>query len=689
LFAFALRFDLPLSEPELERAIATLPFLLVLRFVLFDRFGLDSGMWQHVGLRDLVRLTSAVALGSLVFPIALTAFGELHGIPVSVFFLEGVLTVALLSAARLAVRYSHERPHLAATRRGRRTFVVGAGEAGEQLVRQLLHDSRQQYDVVGLVDDDDAKRGRSIHGVSVLGSADDLRWLVGLHRVGLVLIAIPSATPEALRRLVDRAMDAGAEVKLLPPMQNLVTEHVTVNQFREVEIEDLLGRDPVNLDLEPLAPEFAGKVVMVTGAGGSIGSELARQLAGFHPRQLVLVERAESPLYFTHYELATAYPGIDVVPVLASVTNEERLTQVFEQYRPDVVFHAAAYKHVPMLEANVVEGVWNNVIGTLRTARCAARFGARRFVLISTDKAVNPTSILGATKLLAERIVLELPSRRATATDFRVVRFGNVLGSDGSVVPLFKRQLAAGGPITVTHPDVRRYFMTIREAVQLVLQAAILPEAAGRIALLEMGTQVRIVDLAEQLIRLAGLTPHRDVKIVFTGLRPGEKLEEELLAPGEQAVPTSSDKIQVVERNGTQWTVLSQRLRHLVNGSAHDDQTLLRAIATLVPEYQPTPRDVVAHLHNGHGNGNGNGHAVHHGTRNGNGNAAPHGARNGNGNAAPHGARNGNGNGNGQGNGNGNGTRPHRRATSRGGKHPASDVPSPIRVRHDAHGHDR
>jgi len=307
---------------------------------------------------------------------------------------------------------------------------------------------------------------------------------------------------------------------------------------------------------------------------------------------LILLERAESPLYFIHLEIAKAFPEADVIPVLASVTNADRLDRVFSTYRPDCVFHAAAYKHVPMLEGNVMEGVWNNVVGTLRVAQTAARWGAEKFVLISTDKAVHPTSVLGVTKRIAERIVRELPSLRGAGTDFRVVRFGNVLGSDGSVVPLFRRQLAAGGPLTVTHPEVRRYFMTIPEAVQLVLQAASLPEAAGRIALLEMGTPVRIVDLAEQMIRLSGLVPHRDVQITFTGLRPGEKINEELHGPDEAVSPTSIDKVRVVAANGETGAALARQLRYLVSVTARgDDQAVFRALASLVPDYQPDGRE--------------------------------------------------------------------------------------------------
>jgi len=501
-----------------------------------------------------------------------------------------VIAIFLSGGIRFASRWVRETAHpKRQPTRGRRTFIVGAGEAGEQLLRQIQHDPRGLLNVVGLIDDATDLHGRTLHGVSVLGGTNRLVELSARFQVELLAIAIPSASGEVMRRIVARCSETGIECKILPPLQDLLASGpLQLRHLREVQINDLLGRDAVSLDLGAMEREFGGRCVLITGAGGSIGSELVRQIARFHPRRIVLLERAESPLYFIYREVSEACPGTEVVPALASVTNADRLQEIFETCRPDYVFHAAAYKHVPMLEANVLEGVWNNVVGTLRTARCAARNGVGKFVLISTDKAVNPTSILGATKRVAERIVLELPAFRDAGTDFRVVRFGNVLGSDGSVLPLFNKQLAAGGPLTVTHPEVKRYFMTIPEAVQLVLAAATLSQAARRIAILEMGRQVRILDLAEQLIRLSGFVPYQDIHIKFVGLRRGEKLREELVAAGERTVPTSVEKIRLIERDDGDGALLGLDLRQLLAVAAsRDHDEVMRALGALVPEYQP------------------------------------------------------------------------------------------------------
>ncbi len=593
LTAFALRFDFRIPGSEFAHFRATVWYLVAIRLLVFHAFGLYRGYWKHVGLRDLLDLSAAVTLSSILIATALALLGLTRGMPRSVLPLDWVVMIFFSGGIRFAFRAWRES-QLGRSRldNGRRTLIIGAGEGGEQLLRQVLHDPRAGMDVVGFADDKPETHGRTLHGVPILGGTDRLHHLVDRHRIELLVIAIRTATGEQTRRIVERCRESGIEFKIIPSLDDLLAGRATIGQLRDVEIDDLLGREPVTLNLEQIKRDLAGKSILVTGGAGSIGSELARQIASYGPARLVLLERAENALYFTHLEVGKTNPGVEVVPFIGSITNPDRLEEMFRLYQPNYVFHAAAYKHVPMLESNVTEAVWNNVFGTLRVAECAALHGVEKFVLISTDKAVNPTSVLGATKRIGERIVLELPSLCAAATDFRAVRFGNVLGSDGSVVPLFKRQIAAGGPVKVTHPDVTRYFMTIPEAVALVLEAAALPEAASRISILEMGKPVRIVELAEQLIRLSGLEPYRDIQITFSGLRPGEKLAEELVACAEDTVATSVDKIRVVQRNGADGPAVERHLEYLLEILAHGTRDeLIDAISRLVPEYVPWQTD--------------------------------------------------------------------------------------------------
>jgi FlaA1/EpsC-like NDP-sugar epimerase len=591
--AFALRFDFRPPERHIDLFWRTVPYLMVLRMASFAIFGLFHGWWRHVGMRDLIDLVRATTLSSVLLVLALFMTGDLTGagagefLPRSVLVLDWITALVLFGGLRFGVRaFREERLLPWRARRGRPALIIGAGTAAERLLRETQREGESEICPVAMVDDDPDKRGMRLHGVPVVGTSRDLKALVASSGIKLLVIAIPSATRQEMRAIVEACLQTGVDFKIVPSMRELLDGRARLGELRKVQIEDLLGRDAIDLGVEGPRGDLEGRTVMVTGGAGSIGSELARQVAGFAPRRLLVLDQAESPLYFTNLELRSAHPELEIIPIIADVTDAARMESVFARHRPDFVFHAAAYKHVPLMEDNPVEAVRNNVIGTLTVAQSAARYGAEKFVLISTDKAVYPSSVMGATKRLAEQIVLGWPALRASDTDFRAVRFGNVLGSDGSVIPVFKRQLAAGQPITVTHPEVTRYFMTIPEAVQLVLQAAALHDAGGRICMLEMGEPVRIVELAENLIRLSGLEPYTDVPIVFTGLRPGEKLHEELMEAREATVPTAISKVRVVQTVEPEPEALTTGLDRLATaaavGSAAD---ILDAIRGLVPEW--------------------------------------------------------------------------------------------------------
>jgi FlaA1/EpsC-like NDP-sugar epimerase len=591
--AFALRFDFQPQERHLELFWRTVPFLLAIRLASFAAFGLFRGWWRHVGMRDLLDLVKAVSLSSGLFVVVLFMSTNVEDLPRSILVLDWAVAILLFGGIRFAVRALREERFVPwRPRHGKRTLIIGAGTAAERLLRETQRDGAAEIFPVAVVDDDPEKRGMRLHGVPVLGTVADLRRLVQKCSATRIVIAIPSATRDEMRAIVDACLRTGLDFKIVPSIRELVDGRARLGELRNVQIEDLLGRDTIELEMDGPRGDLEGRTVLVTGGAGSIGSELARQVAGFGPRRLIVLDQAESPLYFVNLDLRTHHPELDVVPVVADVTDAGRMETVFARHRPDFVFHAAAYKHVPLMEDNPVEAVRNNVMGTLCVAQAAARFGAEKFVLISTDKAVYPSSVMGASKRLAEQIVLGWPGLRESKTDFRAVRFGNVLGSDGSVIPLFKRQLASGQPITVTHPDVTRYFMTIPEAVHLVLQAAALPEAGGCICMLEMGEPVRIVELAENLVRLSGLEPYTDVPIVFTGLRPGEKLHEELMTEREATVPTAVSKVRIVRTAEPEPQALASGLDRLAAAAAVEaNPDILDALRAMVPECVPPLRE--------------------------------------------------------------------------------------------------
>ncbi len=503
--------------------------------------------------------------------------------------IEGVLmldlftTIMLLSGLRMTIRLYHEEFFSDTRGSSRRFLIIGAGNAGEALLREMLRRKDVQYEVVGFVDDDPAKQGMEIHGITVLGNVDALPAICKKYNVDEIAIAIPSASRQELRRVVQVCQGTKIRFQTVPSITDIASGKLSVSQIRDVDINDLLGREVIQLDTEGIQSYLKSKVILVTGAGGSIGSEMCRQVGAFGPKQLLLLEQAENPLFFIERELKQTFPTVAIVPVICDITDRVRVNQIFEKYRPQVVIHAAAHKHVPLMEHNPGEAIKNNVMGTSIVADASDQYGAESFVMISTDKAVNPTSIMGSSKRIAEMYIQDL--NNTSKTHYVTVRFGNVLGSNGSVVPIFKQQIAAGGPVSVTHPEMRRYFMTIPEASQLVLQAASMGQG-GEIFVLDMGEPVRIVDLARELITLSGFRPGEDIEIQFTGLRPGEKLFEELSIVGEDMLATKHPKIAVWKNRPSNREFLRNGIRSLMEVAiTQDRQKVIAGIKTLVPEF--------------------------------------------------------------------------------------------------------
>lgn len=541
--AYLLRFEFAVPPRYAQLYTATVVPLVAIRMAVFIGFRLTRERWRYASAPDVLRLVAGCFVGSVIF-YALTVLAPFDTpVPLSVIGIEGILTCGMTAGVWLAYRLSFEHIRRTGGSDRRRVLIIGAGDAGNMLAREMLR-TDTGYLPVGFVDDDPRMWGSMLQGREVVGASADLLPIARQLNADQLIIAIPSATPADLRRIVAACEDADLPFKVLPGIAEVINGEVDLTQLRDVQIEDLLGREPIQLELPELTEDMRGRSVLITGAAGSIGSELARQVALHRPGRLLLLDQAETDLFFLELELRGRHPDLQIVPIIADIAEAAGVERVFRIYEPERVFHAAAYKHVPMMECNPREAVRNNVIGTWRVAETAGRFGVEKFVLVSTDKAVRPTNVMGATKRLAELTVLEL-QERFPATSFGAVRFGNVLGSNGSVIPIFKRQLQDGKPLTVTHPETTRYFMTIPEAVQLILQASLLDDFRGHIAMLEMGDPVRITDLALNLLRLSGVRGGRD-RLVFTGLRPGEKLHEELAAPDEETQPTPVPKIRIL-----------------------------------------------------------------------------------------------------------------------------------------------
>jgi FlaA1/EpsC-like NDP-sugar epimerase len=593
-FAFRLRFDtdLPIYY-EYYVSWQILALVAAIKLGIFALFGFYNRWWRYVSTRDMWGAARGVVAASLVTFLVFSFF-DVHAaeVPRTVWVIDGLLTLALVAGSRMLARTIIERPQSRSiVARGREVIVVGAGDAAQLMLKEILRTPDLGYTPIGLIDDDPRKKNLRLHGIRVLGTSDELPHLLRDRRPDELLIAIPSASGEQRARIVEMARAENVAVKTLPGLNELIAGDLDLaKQVRPVEVEDLLGREPVEVDVDAIASYVKDKVVLVTGAGGSIGSELCRQLARAEPKRIVMVDQAESALFDIERELVDERRFSACVPVLADVRNSKRLHQVFERYRPDVVFHAAAYKHVPLMEANPLVSVDNNVLGTRIVADAAIAHGVERFVLISTDKALNPYSVYGQTKTLCEWIVGSHGDRDDVPTKFVAVRFGNVLNSAGSVIPLFRRQIERGGPVTVTDPEMTRFFMTIPEAVALVIQAGAIG-GRGRILVLDVGDPIRIVDLARNMIRLSGKEPDRDVPITFIGARPGEKIHEELFAEGETWKPTTHPKIVALDVSAVERAWLDGKLDELERlVEAGDTLELVGRLAAIVREPNGAPR---------------------------------------------------------------------------------------------------
>jgi FlaA1/EpsC-like NDP-sugar epimerase len=588
--AFELRFDGTLPVYLHRSILISTCIWVILQSAAFLLCRVSWDHWRHTSTYDAARVLLASTIGAGASALAIPILLGPWGIPRSVYFLEWMLACLLTLGGRTAIRVAVTMRLLYRTEGElTRTLIYGAGNAASALVLELRQNETLKCDVIGLIDDDPRKANLNLHGIKVLGTGNGLEALVRKHAIEKILIAIPSATGEQMVRILKCVLDAQVEYKMVPSLGELIQDAELGKQVRDVAVEDLLGRKPVRLDQQAIRERIQGKVVMVTGAAGSIGSEICRQIAPFGPLALIGFDEAETPLFQIDRELHKAFPRLAFHPEIGDVTRPDTLRRVMQKFHPAILYHAAAYKHVPMMERHVFAAVENNIFGTWQVAAAAAKYGVEDFVMISTDKAVRPTSIMGATKRVAELVIRAM--QQETGTKFVAVRFGNVLGSNGSVVPIFKEQIAAGGPVTVTDPAMTRYFMTIPEASQLVLQAFSMGKG-GEVFVLDMGEPVKIVDLARNLILLSGLQPDRDIKIQFTGVRPGEKLFEELNLQDECLVPTAHAKIKSyvcpfdadVQKIGARL----QDLRRIVE--AQDVAGLALLLKEIIPDYHPTSR---------------------------------------------------------------------------------------------------
>jgi FlaA1/EpsC-like NDP-sugar epimerase len=578
--------------------ISYIVVIVIAKLLMFWVFGMYRRIWKYASVKDMIAIIEAVASSSLLmvvvfyilgYPIGFFGFSfnfSLPYFPRSIFIIDFILTLIFIALSRFSGRFFNELKFGNAKSRKKRVLIIGAGDAGEMIVREIIRQSNSEYAAIGFLDDDTAKIGKQIHGVRVLGSIQKLESAISKYAIDEIILAVPSAAGSLRKDIALRAKNKGIACKTLPSLYEVIDDKVYLYQVRDIEIEDILGREPIRIKIPGVVAEIKDSVVLITGAGGSIGSELCRQVARFNPEKMILVDHTENALFLIEKELNEKFFYSSSVPIVANIKDREIMRAVIMRYKPVIIFHAAAYKHVPLMQLNPEAAIQNNFLGTKTLAKLAIELGVKRFVMLSTDKAVKPSNVMGISKLLAEKYLQALS--KTGETRFMIVRFGNVLGSQGSVVPIFKQQILSGGPVRVTHPEMKRYFMTIPEAAQLVIQASIIGQG-GEIFVLDMGEPFNILDLANNMIKLYGMEPGKDIEIIYTGPRSGEKLNEELTSEEEELIPTEFPHIREAKSNGNGKFSKDETINLLFNIEkeiqVYDYVALFKDLRKIVPDF--------------------------------------------------------------------------------------------------------